>query len=89
MELFTGLVAGMIIGWLLNWAIQPLLANLGGRRGGIKELNDTLADIEVRLRTLESAVAGSAPRVLTVAEEARGAKVFVTDRDALDESKGL
>jgi predicted flap endonuclease-1-like 5' DNA nuclease len=89
MELFTGLVAGMIIGWSLNWAIQPLLARLGDRRGGDRELNDALADMEVRLRTLEAAEAGSAPRLLTVSEEARVAKVFITDRDALDEIHGI
>ncbi len=90
MELFTGLVVGLIIGWSLNWAIQPLLAQLGkGRAGVLLGLEDTLADIEVRLRAVESASAGTGPRILTVSGESRVAQVFVTDRDSLEEIHGI
>ena len=90
MEFFTGLIVGLIVGWLLNWAIQPLVAQLGkGRTGSLVGLGDTLADIEVRLRAVENASAGESPRILTVSGESRVARVMVTDRDPLEEIRGI
>jgi len=89
-EFTIGLVIGLIIGWLLNWVIQPLLGWLGRRPSTeISGLNETLADLAVRLNALESASLGDTPRILTVTEESTVAQVFVKDKDPLEDIVGI
>jgi predicted flap endonuclease-1-like 5' DNA nuclease len=87
MDAAIALVIGLIIGWSLNWVIQPLLGRSAG--ANLSGLNETLADLQVRLAALESAASGDGPRILTVTEESNVAQVYVKEKDPLVEIVGI
>jgi predicted flap endonuclease-1-like 5' DNA nuclease len=87
MDAAIALVIGLIIGWSLNWVIQPLLGRSAG--ANLSGLNETLADLQVRLAALESAASGDGPRILTVTEESNVAHVYVKEQDPLEKIDGL
>lgn len=88
MDFTLGLVIGVIVGLLASWVVQPLA---GFRRSGgdIAGLNDTLADISVRLATLENATTAQNAQVITVNDADAVTRVFVEDQDPLEEITGI